>query len=172
MLALIRRARRRPAETLALALCLSVGGYVIVGPMLAARYPMMQDLPFHAANASIFLHYFDPSYHFREQFVLQPFAVPYVTFYLLAALCMLLVDAVAAVKIACSAGSTAIGAPRRLGTITSCDSNASGPPKRVRTAAFMVLVTTISFHYFRYSTDHDAWHRCDAAYLTCRDYPW
>ena len=36
--------------------------------------------------------------------------------------------AIAVVKIACSAGSTAIGAPRRLGTITSSDSNASGPP--------------------------------------------
>ncbi len=100
MLALFRCARRRPAEALALAVCLAVGGYVIVGPMLAARYPMMQDLPFHAANASILLHYLDPSYHFREQFVLQPFAVPYVTFYLLAALCMLVVDAVAAVKVA------------------------------------------------------------------------
>lgn len=85
---------------LAVVLCVTVGAYVIVGPMCVARYPMMQDLPFHAANASIFFHYFDPSYHFHEQFVLQPFAVPYVTFYVLAALCMFVVDALLAVKIA------------------------------------------------------------------------
>jgi hypothetical protein len=86
------------AAAWALALCTAL--YVIVGPFLVARYPMMTDLPFHAANASIIRHYWDPSWHFQEQFVLQPFAVPYVMLYLIAALLMLVMSAVSAIKVA------------------------------------------------------------------------
>jgi len=86
--ALLRRLRRRPLEALSAALVLATSVYVVVGPLWVARYPLMTDLPFHAAIASVFRHYFDDAWHFREQFVLQPFAVPYLTTYLLAALLM------------------------------------------------------------------------------------
>ncbi len=80
----------------ALGLCL----YVIVGPLWVTRYPMMTDLPFHAANAAILRHYGDPAWHFREQFVLQPFAVPYLSMYLVAGALMTFTSAVTATKIA------------------------------------------------------------------------
>ncbi|MCC6523562.1 MAG: hypothetical protein IT373_12970 [Polyangiaceae bacterium] len=92
---------RAPALGIALgAVALALVSYVVVGPFLAARYPMMTDLPFHAANASALRHYFDPAWHFQEQFELQPFAVPYVSFYGLAAFFMLFVGPLAAVKVA------------------------------------------------------------------------
>jgi len=43
--------------------------YVIGAPFWAAEYPMMTDFPFHAASSSIFRHYLDAGWHFREQFV-------------------------------------------------------------------------------------------------------
>ncbi|HZO14648.1 MAG TPA: hypothetical protein VFB62_15350 [Polyangiaceae bacterium] len=81
-------------------LVLATSIYVIVGPFLVSRYPMMTDLPFHAANAAILRHYFDPAWHFREQFVLQPFAVPYLSMYVIAALLMTFMSAVSAIKVA------------------------------------------------------------------------
>ncbi len=72
----------------------------VLRPFFAATYPPMTDLPFHAAQTSIFAHYGDPSYHFREQFELTPLAVPYVSSYLLGAVLMLFLPAVAAVKTA------------------------------------------------------------------------
>ncbi len=95
-----RRARRRPAEAAAWALALSACCWVILTPLLVARYPMMTDLPFHAANAAVIKHYWDPAFHFREQFVLQPFAVPYMSMYLIAALLMTVMSAVSAMKVA------------------------------------------------------------------------
>ena len=79
---------------------LGLATYVLVVPFCVARYPMMTDLPFHAANASVFRHYLDPSWHFREQFVLQPFAVPYMSMYGLAAALMLVLTPLAAIKVA------------------------------------------------------------------------
>jgi hypothetical protein len=96
----LQRARDEPlwAATLlgAVALC----GYAIAAPLLAARYPMLVDLPMHAANASVFRHHHDPAWHFAEQFELRPFAVPYLSFYALAALFMLVLPPLAAVKLA------------------------------------------------------------------------
>lgn len=77
-----------------------LGAYVITAPLAASHYPMMTDLPLHAANASVVRHYFDASWHFSEQFELQPFAVPYMSFYALAALLMLVLPPLLAVKIA------------------------------------------------------------------------
>ncbi|NUP11378.1 MAG: hypothetical protein HOW73_35475 [Polyangiaceae bacterium] len=77
-----------------------VGVVTVLRPFWAATYPPMTDLPFHAAQTSIFRHYFDPSYHFREQFEITPLAVPYVSSYLLGALFMLVLPAVPAVKAA------------------------------------------------------------------------
>ncbi|MBI4703402.1 MAG: hypothetical protein HY744_19995 [Deltaproteobacteria bacterium] len=96
----VRRARRAPLGTALGLVALGIGAYVVAGPLCAARYPMMTDLPFHAASAAVFRHYWDPAWHFREQFVLQPFAVPYVSMYALAALLMLVMPALPAIKIA------------------------------------------------------------------------
>jgi len=98
-----RRARRRPLRSLAWLAALVLGIWVIGAPLWSARYPAMTDLPFHAAEASIIRHYFDPSWHFREQFTSQLFAVPYLTSYLVAVVAMFFVDAVVAIKIASAA---------------------------------------------------------------------
>jgi len=74
--------------------------YVVAGPLLAAHYPPMTDLPFHAAHTSILRHYWDPQWHFREQLELQPIAVPYLTHYAIGALFMLWLPPLAAVKLA------------------------------------------------------------------------
>jgi hypothetical protein len=74
--------------------------YVVVGPLWVARYPMMTDLPFHTACSAIFRHYFDPAWHFREQFTLQPIAVPYLALYVVAAALMLVLPTMAAMKVA------------------------------------------------------------------------
>jgi hypothetical protein len=74
--------------------------YVIGAPFWAAEYPMMTDFPFHAASASVFRHYLDPGWHFHEQFVFQLVAVPYVTFYAIAAIFMLLLPPIVATKLA------------------------------------------------------------------------
>jgi hypothetical protein len=72
----------------------------VLRPFWVATYPPLTDLPFHAAQTSVFRHYLDPSYHFREQFELSPIAVPYVSSYVLGALFMLVMPAVPAVKAA------------------------------------------------------------------------
>lgn len=74
--------------------------YVIGAPLWAAEYPMMTDFPFHTASSSIFRHYLDPGWHFHEQFAFQLFAVPYVTFYALAAILMFLLPPLVATKLA------------------------------------------------------------------------
>lgn len=74
--------------------------YVVGAPFWAAEYPMMTDFPFHAASSSIFRHYLDGGWHFREQFVFQLFAVPYVTLYALAAIFMLVLPPIIATKFA------------------------------------------------------------------------
>jgi len=60
--------------------------YVVAYPFTLVRYPPITDLPFHEAETSIFRHYFDPAFHFREQFSLHPLEVPYLSMYLLGAL--------------------------------------------------------------------------------------
>jgi hypothetical protein len=74
--------------------------YVIGAPFWAAEYPMMTDFPFHTASSSIFRHYLDPGWHFQEQFVFQLFEVPYVTFYAIAAIFMLVLPPLIATKLA------------------------------------------------------------------------
>jgi hypothetical protein len=59
--------------------------YVIGYPFTLVRYPPLTDLPFHAAQVSIFRHYLDPAFHFREQFSLHPLEAPYVSMYALGA---------------------------------------------------------------------------------------
>ena len=74
--------------------------YVVGFPFWVTDYPMMTDFPFHTASASAFRHYTDAGWHFEEQFVLQPFAVPYVSLYALSALFMFVLPPVAATKLA------------------------------------------------------------------------
>lgn len=89
-----------PLRTLLAIVSVAVTLYVVVAPLWSARYPPMTDLPFHAAHTSILRHYWDPSWHFHEQFVLRPIAVPYMLQYGIGALLMLFVPVVPAVKAA------------------------------------------------------------------------
>ena len=59
--------------------------YVLAYPFSVVTYPPIVDLPFHAASSSILRHYWDPSFHFQEQFQLEFLKVPYWTQYLLGA---------------------------------------------------------------------------------------
>jgi hypothetical protein len=79
---------------------IAVGLVTIVRPLWVTTYPPMTDLPFHAAQTSIFRHYFDPSFHFQEQFEIAPLEVPYVSSYALGAFLMLFLPPVPAVKAA------------------------------------------------------------------------
>ena len=74
--------------------------WAVAAPFAAARYPAMTDLPFHAAQTSALRHYWDPSYHFHEQFELRPFAVPYVALYAVGAALMTVLPSVTAMKVA------------------------------------------------------------------------
>jgi hypothetical protein len=96
----IVRSLGNPVEAAALVIAFAVASYVIAGPLVGVSYPLLQDLPFHAANASIIHNYFDAGFHFREQFTVQPFAVPYVTMYFIAAALMFFTSALTAIKLA------------------------------------------------------------------------
>lgn len=92
--------RRDPVRTGLAIAAVGLALYVVVAPFAVAQYPMMTDMPFHTAYASILRHYWDPAWHFREQFTLQPIAVPYLSSYVVAALLMTLVSATVAMKAA------------------------------------------------------------------------
>ncbi|WP_437587238.1 hypothetical protein [Sorangium sp. So ce1000] len=96
-------ARRAPLSAALALVVVAASVYVIAAPLAVVRYPPMTDLPFHAAEMAAFRHYLDPAWHFREQFTLQPLAVPYMSMYALGALLMLVLPPVAAVKIAAAA---------------------------------------------------------------------
>jgi hypothetical protein len=74
--------------------------YVVVWPFVVTRYAPMTDLPFHAAHSSTFRHYFDPTFHQREQFEVHPLAVPYLSMYAIAAFLMIALPAALAIKCA------------------------------------------------------------------------
>jgi hypothetical protein len=86
-------------EVLALAAVVVVL-YAVVAPFLVTHYPPITDFPFHAAQTSILRHYWDPAFHFHEQFELHPVAVPYLSMYAIGALLMIVFPPVLAVKIA------------------------------------------------------------------------
>ena len=54
-------------------------------PFFLATYPPITDLPLQGTDTSILRHYFDPAYHFREQFELHFLEMPYATQYFLGA---------------------------------------------------------------------------------------
>src|SRR6185312_17075579 len=82
------------------ALAVAVAVVVIATPLSVVDYPPIVDLPEHAAQTSALRHYLDPAFHFRDQFELHPFAVPYMSSYALGALLMLVFPMMTAVKIA------------------------------------------------------------------------
>ncbi len=83
--AALDRAKAEPIRALTWLVAAAATLYVVVYPFTVVHYPPMTDLPFHAAQMSIFRHYDDPSWHFHEQFTLHPFQVPYVSAYLIGA---------------------------------------------------------------------------------------
>lgn len=94
-----RDARRAPLDVLAGTLAFVVAACVIIAPLASARHPGMTDLPFHAAQASVLAHFDDPDWHFREQFRLQPFVVPYLSHYVIAAALLPVTSAATAIRV-------------------------------------------------------------------------
>jgi len=95
---LSQRVRHRKGEALVAAIAVSLAAYVVIYPFLVTAYPPITDLPFHAAETSILRHYFDPAWHFREQFSLHPFDAPYVSMYVIGVLFALVMPIAAATK--------------------------------------------------------------------------
>ena len=93
------RCLRSPQEWIAWAVFLGATFLVVVYPFLQTPHPPITDLPFHAAHTSIFRHYLDSSWGFRDQFELFPFQVPYLTSYLLGAALALVFPITWAVKL-------------------------------------------------------------------------
>ncbi|MBX3183090.1 MAG: hypothetical protein KIT72_17115 [Polyangiaceae bacterium] len=95
----MRAVKQRPGEAFIGALATSLTLYVVAYPFWVCRYPPLVDLPFHAAQTSIFRHYLDPEFHFREQFSLHPIETPYLSMYLLGAAFALCLSIVSATKL-------------------------------------------------------------------------
>lgn len=91
--------RTPPLQIVTAASAILVSLYVIAWPFLQAHYPPITDLPFHGSASSILRHYFDPAYHFQEQFIVEPFKAPYWTIHGVAALLALFMPIVAATKV-------------------------------------------------------------------------
>jgi hypothetical protein len=89
-----------PSRILALA-CAGVALFVVAWPFTRVHYPPIADLPFHAATMSILRHYFDPAFHFREQFEVSLFRAPYFSMHVLGAIFALVMPIAAATKMAC-----------------------------------------------------------------------
>ena len=90
---------RRQTETASYAFAAFITLVCVARPFAAVRYPAMTDLPFHTASASAIRHFWDPSFHFADQFELHPLEVPYLSSYALMALLMLVMSPLAATKV-------------------------------------------------------------------------
>ena len=91
--------RPRPFAVLETAVVIAVTSWVLVTPFLVVKYPPINDLPMQASITSIFRHWFDPTWHFREQFDFQILEVPLLTNYVLGALFALVMPISWAVKL-------------------------------------------------------------------------
>lgn len=89
-----------PLQWLAWICAAATIAYVVGAPLLAAKYPMITEFPFHASSSSVIRHYVDAGWHFREQFLFQVFSAPYVTLYALSAIFMIVLPPVVATKLA------------------------------------------------------------------------
>jgi hypothetical protein len=94
--------RRVDRHELAISTCIAIGVAVtaVAWPLSMATYPPMTDLPMHAAHTSALHNFWDPSFHFADQFELQPIAVPYLSTYVVGAVLMEFFSVSAAVRIA------------------------------------------------------------------------
>lgn len=97
---LLRSIARRPLAAALSIAAVAVSIYVAAAPLFAAHYPPVTDLPFHGATASIIRHYFDPAYHFREQFWFDFAQNPYWSLHVFAALFALVAPIALATKLA------------------------------------------------------------------------
>lgn len=96
--AFARRLSHQKGAVLLAAATIAAASYVVIYPFTLVTYPPITDLPFHAAFVSIFRHFFDPAWHFREQFSFHPLESPYVSAYALGALFACVMSITAAVK--------------------------------------------------------------------------
>jgi len=94
-----RRLRAHPSGAALAVGVVGVAAYIIVYPFCVVTYPPITDLPFHAAASSILRHYFDPAFHFREQFEVHFFEVPYASMYVIGAVFALFLPIVWATKL-------------------------------------------------------------------------
>jgi hypothetical protein len=97
-----RRVQRRPFDAGLTAAAVLVCAWVLVEPFTVVRYPPLTDLPMHAASIAAFRHWFDPTWHFQDQFEFHPLEVPYLTQYTLGALFALVMPIGWAVKLSTS----------------------------------------------------------------------
>ncbi len=97
-----RSVRDRPLNAALVFTAVLVCLWVLVAPFTVVRYPPLTDLPMHAASIAAFRHWFDPSWHFQDQFEFHPLEVPYLTQYTLGALFALVMPISWAVKLSTS----------------------------------------------------------------------
>jgi len=90
---------RGAAQLLVTIAALGLTAYVVFYPLWVGRYPPLTDLPFHAAQTSILRHYWDPTFHFHEQYTLHPVEVPYISMYAVGAVFALVMPIVSATKL-------------------------------------------------------------------------
>jgi hypothetical protein len=95
-----RRYRARPLDSLLALTAIVLTAWMLAMPFSVVHYPPITDLPMHAAVTGALRHWFDPSWHFRDQFELQPLRVPVLTQYVLGALFALFIPIGPAVKLA------------------------------------------------------------------------
>jgi hypothetical protein len=95
-----RRYRARPIDSLLEWSAVGLTAWMLITPFTVVTYPPITDLPMHAAVTSAFRHWFDPAFHFRDQFVFQPQRVPVLTEYILGAVFALFMPIGPAVKLA------------------------------------------------------------------------
>lgn len=90
-------ARRLDAVLAAVAIL--VTGWVLIAPFTVVTYPPLNDLPMQASITSIFRHWLDPAWHFREQFQPQLLQIPTLTNYVVGAFFALFLPIAVAVKL-------------------------------------------------------------------------
>jgi len=96
--------QRSPFDAAAWAV-FAVASVLVVGrPLWSVWLPPMTDLPMHAAHTGMLRHFWDPSFHFQDQFTFHPLEVPYLSTYVLGALLSLVMPMIPAVKLATAVG--------------------------------------------------------------------
>jgi len=99
----VSRARARitehPVDSLLALIAVLVTAWALLAPFLVVKYPPLNDLPMNASITSIFRHWFDPAWHFREQFQPQFLQMPTLTNYVVGAFLALFLPISWAVKI-------------------------------------------------------------------------